>query len=313
MWRGGRWLSRESAGYSEKFTGYNNTNWINSQFSATMNELLINPDNQGCTPYWPSGVWSGATCQGDGGEWAGGTLDPYTDSNGSRPMVSSQPQRLESQPGYAYASVDLSGSYYFANTTSYPPDNNPAVNTVVREFVWVRNLETLVVFDRILTNTVGAVPAANMRRTFLAHCESNWNLLTANSATCVAGTQQLNLVTLLPATPNPAYHVTNELYSPAPATDHQYRLEVDDTPGTAQSYFLHVLQGMPTTGTKLTPSVTDNGSSYTVTLDSSHSITFQKGATSSGGSITLSGTTTNFATTVEPITVTSSGPLWGAQ
>jgi hypothetical protein len=182
---------------------------------------------------------------------------------------------------------------------------NPAVSTVVREFVWMRDLETLVIFDRVLTQAVGSIPAANIRRTFLAHCENNWTLVNANQANCVNGSQTLYLTTLLPVTPNPSYHVSNEGTNATIPADGQYRLEIDDLPGTAQSYFLHVLSP-----SSLSASVVNNGSSYTVTLDSQHSITFNQGSTSSGGSITINGVQTNFTSVVEPISVGNSGPVW---
>lgn len=303
MWRGGRWLSRVTIGYGgSKITGYNGTGNGDQYGRATAtNGILVNPDNQGCT--------AGTTCQGDGGEYTNGGVNSLA-SPKVNVYIPAQASRLESQASYAYSAVDISGTYGYTGGATYPQWWNPAVNTVVREFVWVRDLETMVIFDRILANAVGSIPAGSIKRTFLAHCENNWTLVDANHATCTSGTQKLALTTLLPATPNPAYHVTNE-YTYASDPDAQYRLEVNDTPGTAQSYFAHVLQGMASSGTALTPSITDNGTSYTVTLDSKHSITFNKGATSSGGSITLNGTTTNFTSSVEPITVTDAGPVWG--
>jgi hypothetical protein len=309
MWRGGRWLSRETMGYAETFTGYNNTGTIDSQQSATMNGILVNPTNQGCT--------AGSTCQGDGGLYTlQNVASGGADNAPNTPYINPQLLRMESQPGYTYAAVDISGAYYhggYGASFGYQSwGNNPAVQTVQREFVWVRDLETLVIFDRILTLPVNGVPAANMVRTFLAHCEYNWRLIDSNHANCVDGKQELALTTLLPATPNPPYVVTNEESAGDPYNNGQYRLEVNDTPGTAQSYFAHVLQGMAVSGTALKPTITDNGASYTIRLDSNHSITFVKGATSSGGSITLHGITTNLTTGVEPISVTTAGPVWGS-
>jgi len=293
MWRGGYWLSRTTAGYSQNFTGYNSTGYIPNTASGVQNGILVNPDNQGCTP--------GSTCQGDGGEYILASVPSYP------PASPAQTSRLESQSGYAYAAVDISGSYCRVTCASHPANSNPAVNTIVREFVWVRDLETLVVFDRILANDVGSTTAGNIKRTFLAHCEVAWSLTGANTATCNPGTgQNLYLTTLLPGTPNPSYHVTNE-QTYASNANGQYRLEVNDTPGTAQSYFLHVL----TPSATLSPSVSNSGGNYIVTLDGSHSITFVQGSTSSGGSITLSGTTTNFTSSVEQLNVTSAGVTWG--
>ena len=291
IWRNARWLSRQTTVYGETVVGYGGSGTFSTDQTGIMNGLLVNPDQQGCS-LDPVG------CQPEGSAY------PYPNSAAAASAAS----RLETQPGYAYATVDISKSYYALNGgSSYPNRDQPAVNTVVREYVWVRDLSTLVVFDRILTNAVGGVAAANMRRTFLAHCERNWNLTTANTANCQPGkSQELFLTTLLPATPSPAYHVTAE-----GGTYGTYRLEINDLPGVAQSYFAHVLQAGTTRTTPLTPTISLSGSTYTITLDANHSIKFNQGATSSGGSITLYGTTTNFTSSVEPITVTNSGPVWG--
>jgi hypothetical protein len=90
----------------------------------------------------------------------------------------------------------------------------------------------------------------------------------------------------------------------------QFRIEVDTTPGTSQSYMLHVLQARDAAGSVLAPSVMDNGASYTVTLDATTSITFEKGMTSSGGSITVSGVPTSFRADVQSMSVTAAGPEW---
>ena len=309
MWRGGQWMSRNTGGYAQSFTGWNSTGSIDGTRTADGNGLLVNPDNQGCT--------AGSTCQGDGGlYWLQQVMDPLDSTSNGDPLTPAQTIRLESQPGYAYAATDTTGAYYpggyGAGTGTTGSLNNPAVNKVIREFVWVRDLETLVVFDRVNTLAVGGVAAGSIKRSFLAHCEINWALVDANHATCSpGGSQVLNLTTLLPATPSPAYHVTNES-TYGGVQDSQYRLEVNDTPGAAQSYFAHVLQSRASSGTALTPAITDNGTSYTINLDSTHSITFQKGAASSGGSITLAGATTNFTSSVESISVTDAGPVWGS-
>ncbi|MCC6764316.1 MAG: hypothetical protein IT293_06605 [Deltaproteobacteria bacterium] len=90
----------------------------------------------------------------------------------------------------------------------------------------------------------------------------------------------------------------------------QYRIEVDTTAGTAQSYILTVLQARDAAGAALTPSVVDDGASYTVTLDGTTSITFQKGMTSSGGSIDIGGVVTPLRANVQSMSVTAAGPAW---
>jgi hypothetical protein len=112
------------------------------------------------------------------------------------------------------------------------------------------------------------------------------------------------MTTLLPA--QRTYRVVRE----GTASHSQHRIEVDTTPGTTQSYILTVLQAKDAAAPGLMPSVVDTGSVFVVTLDGSSSIRFDKGITSSGGSITLGGTMTRFRTTVQTMRVTDAGPVW---
>jgi hypothetical protein len=195
-------------------------------------------------------------------------------------------RRLESRPAYTYAQVDLT-----------PSVENSHIVRLEREFVFVRDLETLVIFDRIQSS------AANDTKTFIAHCETN-PATRADGATCTNGNQALVMTTLLPS--GPTFRVVSE----GTANVGQYRIEVDTSPGVAQSHMLTVLEAKDAGAASLSPSVVDNGSSYTVTLDGTTSIVFNKGASSSGGSITTGGAMTSFATDVQSMIVTEDGPEW---
>ena len=61
-------------------------------------------------------------------------------------------RRLESRPEYSFAVVDLSPAF------------SGRANRVIREFIFVRDLETMVVFDRLDSTST---------KTFLAHFEQN--------------------------------------------------------------------------------------------------------------------------------------------
>jgi hypothetical protein len=191
-------------------------------------------------------------------------------------------RRLESKPEYSYANTDYTSVY------------RGVASTVQREYVFVRSLETTVVFDRINTS-------ASTTKTWLAHFENNPTLQDANHVNHVNGTEALRVTTLVPA--NPARRVVAEGGGIG-----QYRLEIDTT-GT-QSYFLTAMQAKSATGTELNPTVVDAGTSYQVTLNGSVTITFNKGASSSGGSITISGVTSPFRNDVQALSVTPAGPVW---
>ena len=60
----------------------------------------------------------------------------------------------------------------------------------------------------------------------------------------------------------------------------------------------------------MSPTVADNGSDFTVTLNATTSVVFAKGQTSSGGSITIGGAAKNFRADVQPTKVTDAGLLW---
>jgi len=290
MWRGGRWLARESSNYGcfngcETIAGYGGSGSIDAEFGAGHNVVLVNPDNQGCKP--------GVSCANGGSAvWIGNCNAP--------PTVS----RLETQAGYAYAESDISGTYRNNKSDPGRPElDNPAVKTVLREYVFVRDIETLVIFDRLEANPVGTVPAASIKKVFLEHCEAPWTMEDSQHSTCTNGPQALRLTTLVPA-----LSARKSVTEGNPGVG-QYRLEVTDS-GSAQSYFLHVLQARAATDGNLSPSVVDKGSSYVVTLDRTHSLVFNKGMTSTGGSITISGNARNFRTDVQSISYTDSGPVW---
>lgn len=195
-------------------------------------------------------------------------------------------ERVESAPGYAYLAALLT-----------PPGT--AAQVWRREFVFVRGLETLVVLDRLQTASAGAT------KTFLNHCETN-PVVSGDSATCTVGGSSLVMTTLLPGDAATTYRVVDE----GSSTFHQYRVEVDTTPGTAQSYILTVLQAKDSGAASLAPTVVDDGTSWTLTLDGSNLITFQKGMASSGGTITTAGSTRPLRADVQTMSVTDDGPVW---
>jgi hypothetical protein len=296
MWRGGRWLSRETSSYGNLYTGYGSKGSADGDNVIAHNGLLINPDSQGCI--------EGSTCI------AQGTSVRYSGDYISPPVI----KRLETQSAYLFAATDIGGAYVYLPSEGHPERSNPAVKSLVRDYIYVRDLETLIVLDRIETNSVGNVSAINIKRTFLAHCESVWQLTDVTHSICAPGNgQELRLTTLLPATGGIRQNVAEAQGATSQSAPlAQQRLEITDAPNAAQSYLIHVLQGRSSSGLPLlTPTLTDNGANWTVTLDSNHSLTLVKGMSSSGGSVTISGVTTDVRADVEPIAVTDNGPVWG--
>jgi hypothetical protein len=276
MWRNGRWLSREAAGYSDSVAAYRGTGTVPVFKAPAHNVILVN-----------------------GAGMADG------DQNGP-PVV----RRLESRREYSYAAVDLTPAYR-NNLLRYPraERDNAAVGHIEREFVFLRGLETLVVFDRVQSSEQAGTGTT---KTFLAHFEQPPTADGPNSHVAVNGDQALRLTTLLPA--RASYRVVAE-----GGRVGLNRLEID-TSGETLSYFLTVLQARDANGQNLTSQLTETATSYVVTLQhptrGNVRLEFNKGAASTGGGVAYSlasmPTSINpFIGTVQTIEVGSSGPVWG--
>ena len=242
--------------------------------------------------------------------------------------------RVQHHPEFGYIATDFSRSY--RNTNGRRVDW-PYADKAVREFLFLRRFNALVILDRMRassdsqmafyftpdwintiegTNTPDPLAvhanAANVVRTFLMHFETPPSL-TANRASAVVGEQVADLITLLPA--SPTYRVINEdvagneLYG-------QHRLELDST-GAIESYFLNVVNGRDVGTAALAASLADNGASWTLTLtdpqQGTASIVLQKGMASAGGCVTF-GAAAPIALNpgVQGIQVTNDGPVWAS-
>jgi hypothetical protein len=285
--RKGRWLTRETVGYSVFVPGYGGTGSQPIESGFAHNVPYVNQ--------LPGVIAQGVSPgNGSGAAWT------------ASPVV----RRLETQPGYAYADVDLTGVY--TNDNSSSAGNKAAVH-VEREYWFVRDLETFVILDRLQSDT------AARTKSFVFHCETNPALVDSNHVNCVNGNQMLAVTTLLPTAPSSRTVIDeSKVTNPAPAANVQYRVEINDAPNATVSYTLHVLQGLDAGGAALTPSVADSNAgdtgsgTFTVDLDGGHRLTINKGITSAGGSITVGGSTSSLRTDVEPFTLGNGDlPVWG--
>jgi hypothetical protein len=271
--RGGSYLIRETPSYGTTVAGYNSSGPVAGNIGYAHNVPLI-----GGLPEVTAGC---------------------TDSNA---IV----RRMESQSTYAYIDADISGTYTNNGCAgNHPERENPYAQHVEREFVFFRDIEVLLILDRLQADT------PTRSKTFISHCETSPVSIDTTHYSCVDGSQQASYSVLLPATP--ALTVVNEAANGATcaSTECQYRLEVNDnSPIGTQSYFLVAIQGLNAGGTALVPAVQDNGTSWTVTIDGNHSVTLNKGITSAGGSVTINGATTNLRATPQAMTITDNGPVW---
>jgi hypothetical protein len=276
------------------------------QMGAPVN-FTHNHYDWGTFQIWKNGRWLSResvgyaqSVAGFGGSGSEDTNSAYAHNSllfGGNAMVadgSSQQQnvvvsRLESQPGYTFA-VSNEGL------------NSP--QKWIREFLFVRDLDTTVILDRLNTSS------ASTSTTFLLHSETNPTIEDAQHITDTSGTEALRTTFLVPAAPS--IKVVSE------GGPGQFRIEATNSnPGNTTSYFLTVLQAKDSTAANISPSVVDSNpgspasGTFAVTLDANHTIVFNKGTSSSGGTITINGTQTNLRADVEPITINTTGITWG--
>lgn len=317
LWRAGQWMTRETVTYEDLVPGWQGIGQENGSKGHTHNVILF------------EGI-------GTNSQFYAGNPDNYGDGP-------AQVSRMGRGSDFAFAVTDLGKAYrshlsnYIESGTTRLRDDNAHVKGLVREFLWVRPLSTLVVFDRMesmafdrhdaevdngVTITPRVTDAALVHKTFLLHSEAPLTsspLGALTSYTATSGTSVLRCTTVLPA--SPTTQVVNEgMAMPADTLSAdlaQFRLEIT-TSGAAQSYFLHVIQARDAAASDVVPTLTEDGTTYTLTLTrgtATARIVFQKGMASTGGTFGYAATGSPalapLPTTVQSITVTDNGPVWG--
>jgi hypothetical protein len=298
IWRGGRWVCRETTGYSNTITGTPNIGSNVNQTSTTQfahnvpvfTNVALGLDSN--PAYTVPTVLNGA------------------------PAVN----RLETETNYFYSDVNLTNVYLW--DSAHSNFNTGVVGHVEREYIYVRPLETLVVLDRILTANQthdGSLTAAQVVTSFLTHFETNPTITDSNHYSSTNGSQIVRQTVLVPS--SATHRSINENSCSGCSTNGQYRVEVDNS-GAAQRYSLDVLQSSASGTGAVTATISDSNSgdptsgTFTVTLTpsvgSATTIVFNKGETSSGGTINVAASgVTNLASGVEDVSYTDNGPIWG--
>jgi immunoglobulin I-set domain protein len=271
-------IIRETMGYSETVAGYNGAGTTSAGGGLAHNVPLV------------------------GGQ-AGVIAQEYSDGPG---IV----KRLEARPNYAFAADDLTLTYQNNVVDSGNPsrENSFAVS-VVREYYYFRAINTLVILDRLETDT------AARSTTFVSHCETS-PTVTSATVKCIDGTQEALYTALLPAAP--AIKIVSENANGADAAAWQYRIEANNSnPGNVVSYNIYTIQLGDASGfTALTPGIVDStpgsplSGTFTITLDANNSLLLNKGIASTGGTIKAAGSTSALATAVQGMTIADSGPVW---
>jgi hypothetical protein len=311
IWRKGRWLTRESTGYSDRLVAYGEPTGssvtIDSSEAPAHNTLLF----EGQT----TGVWIGSGPQ---------YIPPQGNSDPDQPRRLPAVTRLQHEPQFAYVATNYSEAYRNGRDTRA---DWPYTDKAWREFLFIRPLQALVILDRMRGSsdsqrpfylgpnwlwTGPHVPGSQVRRSFIMHFETS-PTVNGNRLSATVGNQISELTTLIPATSN--YRVINEDV-PGDEQSGQYRLELDSV-GSTESYFLNVVTGYDNGEARITANLNDNGNSWTVTLNhpvrGNASVTFMKGMNSMGGSVSINGGLAQLLREdVQSIQVTSDGPVWNS-
>lgn len=292
IWRKGRWITRETTGYVNNIVGWNNGPQVDVNQAIAHNTVLFEGRGQ---------------------------IDSRRDWATVR--------RLQSASDYAFAAVDMTNSYRAPATEPWLAKRDwPFAEVAIREFVYLRALEALVVFDRLKSGSDSLdsiynaeyqgprMAGTQVRKTFVLHATGTGTAGTANpftlgaaTASAVVGTQRLDLRTLLPAAP--AYRVTQEGGEVG-----QFRIEYDVS-GTEMSYLLNVVSARDAAEVQVGATLADLGDVWQLTLShpqkGNATLTFQKGEASSGGSVRINQAPAQaLRGDVQGMLVTAQGPVW---
>lgn len=294
LWRKGRWLSRETTGYSDRVAGLGGAGTQDVHEAIAHNAVLFEGRGQ---------------------------------IDGLRGLA--RVLRLQSAPDFAYAAADLTDAYRAEAKENWQAEDDwPFAEKAIREFVFLREFDALIVLDRLESGSDSLGPlyqpyykgprksAAEVRKSFVLHAGGTGTNARGNPfalgapgrATAAVGDQRMDLATLLPAAPG--YRVIDEGGAVG-----QYRIEYDVS-GEAESYLLNVVslrdQGdAPATVSLATES---GGQVWKITLShpsrGTAEVRLQKGLSSQGGSVTLKGVTTPLRNNVQGMLIGSDGPKW---
>jgi hypothetical protein len=298
-WRNGRWLSRESTGYvgsGESVAGLDGVGRVDVNQAVAHNVVLF----EGQADINGSYIVSGEQ---------------------SRPEGNAEMLRLYANSEFAYGAVDLVKSYRYRLGPNRCRYDWPYAQNAVREFVFLRQIETLVMIDRLTgsgdsatyppngnavdcyQNFTGAVRTpSQVVRHVLIHGEEaftpNNGWYTSNS-----GAERLAVRPLLPTT-RTITPVAERNATSGGGAQGQFRLDIRAS-GAPTIEFVNVLHASGNTAALPTVSLASEGNDRIVNIEKdgvTHSVRFQMGALPQSTSITINGNTVTPPPTVAPLT-----------
>ncbi|MBL8298443.1 MAG: hypothetical protein JNN30_08860 [Rhodanobacteraceae bacterium] len=240
-------------------------------------------------------------------------------------------KRLQSADDYLYAAVDLRPGYRSAPVSPsqcwLAEDDWPYSDAVVREFVYLRSWNALVVLDRLRASSDSLLPvysdpcggsgfsgphkaAAAVRKTAVVHFSKS-PAINGNRVGAVNGTQAFDAHLLLPASSSP--RIVDERNCSGCGLG-QFRLEVDDS-GSADTYFLQVLHARDASAAPLTATLSSSGGDWIVQLvradGARATLTLHQGIAALGGSVRFGTEPVQpLYTNVQGMQILPSGPVW---
>jgi len=295
IWRNGQWLSVLDPAYNSTVDGYNDSGQTDAREGPAQN-----------TVYY---------------EYIGPafnyTYGPYVN------IV-----RAQSDPNFAYMAADISGPMH-ANPSQDTPgrDDNPYAGQTIREYLFIKPLETLVILDRMQAvwnpqagDTHTQLAPSAVVRGITVHCPVNPTLSGTNMICTPGGSQTLETNVIYPTSGVTTRKITEA--GPDFGTQ-KYRLEAEIS-GAAQMYMVTSMQARGSAASSLTLSASLSGSTITVNLVhptlGCAQIQYTTGQTSTGG---LFGYTSGsgcsaptasqaLLSSVQGITVNTAGVTWAS-
>jgi hypothetical protein len=313
VWRKGRWITRETVANSRQFVGMAGQGIVSADHPIVHNSLLF----EGLS----TGRWIGE----------GIRIIPPGQPRQDNPNGLPTTVRLHHAPQFGYAALELSDAY--RNTDGRRVDW-PYADRAMREFLFIRPLNALLILDRMRGSSDSLMPfysgpnwvppdgvtapppqrqAQDVRRTFIMHFEQAPTLAGPRASATIGG-QIAELITLEPAAPG--YRVVDENLPPPQPQIGQHRLELDSV-GTVESYFINIVHARDVGAPALQATMSQSPTQWTIQLNdpatsTSAIVVLHKGMTSQGGSIRIgSGPVVPLLEYVQRIEVTRDGPVWG--
>ena len=308
IWQNGQWLTRETTSYTEHILSWGGGPATEDALNAVgHNTVLFQGQGQ---KFW-SPIREDQFILPD-------PPNPEHDEGADGlPKVT----RIQRHNDFFFAATNLSAIYRARLNRDPCRYDWPFAESVVRDFLYLRGLNVLVVFDRMESSGDSidyangsacnwtpydpASPVLNadqVSKTFLMHF-SQQPQINNNQVSSSLANEKLIMTTLLPQ--NPSYEVFHEGSAVG-----QYRLELN-TSGSAASYFLHVIQLGDAQMNALPLSLTETATAFELTLDGNHQVSLNKGMQSTGGTLTINQVVHELSDCVQNIRVDDSGPHWG--